>query len=1044
MKVEKQLIKGINLLREGKEEGFNILYSHTYNFVFGRAKVIMKNHENAVELTQDTYIQAYNGIANLKDDKNIYGWLSSIVYNRGMKMFGASKDVLLAEEGEYIFEEVVSTDVDTNPQESLDEKETAVILKDMIDSLPNVQRVAVLAFYYDNMKIDEIAASMECSSNTIKSRLNYAKKSLKEMVVAHEKQNAYRLHSLTPVAISLGVGALIAQKECVLAYGAAGAVYASACGAVGVAASEIGVTTMAAASTGFVLSFGAKIGIGAAVLAATGGMVAGGVAISKNINNSNPTNGPITENQTTTGYVSEEESTTVLEEVIVDEDNVITDYVSLQYNGKHTNILIGSHGVIVYNGAQGTFVSKNTGYSYSEVVTMTGTEIVAGMEKENGTVALLLTDGTIWNGGKDATWYSVIDDEWLVVERANGDSCSYDVYNSKMELCYSELNGFSRPSDVDQFGKYFVAYADKITYVYDENMTRVGYVEYSEGFDIIFDGKYLWDGMDLRDSNYKVVNLNASGLFPNAKTTITKVKNSDLSGKLAEVTVDVSNSDGTDYLCTVYLDSNLKAYDDYFDTPIDRFTWIDCGEVQVVRDNEERRFLVWTETGEIICEDYEWDEVCGHNIYFMGMAIYGENRILVEVAWLDGADYVTGFGVLPRKYNYSIEMAEIILVTKDRDALFPEYENWLWYSGNNVLHNDVFREHDNVFFNTDSAYYGDWTTDEYVVYTAWGEEYFRSNVEICASISDMIFLSTKEVDGQKVYELYTLETKPNVTKPALDEICEIPKEEPTPELPQEEVPEVTPEPKEIEWRMEGTTLYITGDVAMDDYEYNSETLFAPWVIEYKDIIEHVVIADGVKSIGEAAFQNCKNLKTVEIPNSVTVIKMAAFHNCESLEAVDLPDNLEEIGWGAFYNTGITSITIPGTIMMFSESWVADCKNLTEITLEDGMPCVIQTLATYSANLKTVNLPNTVKTIGWAAFYGCTSLETFVVNEGATRIMDMAFYDCTSLTKLYIPASVTTIDKDIFGSAKDTVTIYCKSGSVAESYAIEKGIKYEIY
>ena len=36
MKVEKQLIKGIKLLREGKEEGFNILYSHTYNFVFGQ------------------------------------------------------------------------------------------------------------------------------------------------------------------------------------------------------------------------------------------------------------------------------------------------------------------------------------------------------------------------------------------------------------------------------------------------------------------------------------------------------------------------------------------------------------------------------------------------------------------------------------------------------------------------------------------------------------------------------------------------------------------------------------------------------------------------------------------------------------------------------------------------------------------------------------------------------------------------------------------------------------------------------------------------
>ena len=72
MAVERELLKGINLLKEGKEEGFNILYSYTYNYVYGRARVIMKNEEDALDLTQETFVQAYKGIQQLEDMKNIY------------------------------------------------------------------------------------------------------------------------------------------------------------------------------------------------------------------------------------------------------------------------------------------------------------------------------------------------------------------------------------------------------------------------------------------------------------------------------------------------------------------------------------------------------------------------------------------------------------------------------------------------------------------------------------------------------------------------------------------------------------------------------------------------------------------------------------------------------------------------------------------------------------------------------------------------------------------------------------------------------------
>ena len=129
MAVEKDLLKGIELLKEGKEEGFNILYSYTYNYVYGRAKVIMKNEDDALDLTQETFVQAYKGIQQLEDVNNIYAWLGGITYRQGMKMFRKKREVLVREEAEGIFEDVEDSDSDYHPEAAAEEKVTADIVK---------------------------------------------------------------------------------------------------------------------------------------------------------------------------------------------------------------------------------------------------------------------------------------------------------------------------------------------------------------------------------------------------------------------------------------------------------------------------------------------------------------------------------------------------------------------------------------------------------------------------------------------------------------------------------------------------------------------------------------------------------------------------------------------------------------------------------------------------------------------------------------------------------------------------------------------------
>ena len=62
------------------------------------------------------------------------------------------------------------------PEATIDQKETSRLVKEILDVLPDEQRIVIGMFYYDQMSVSEIAEELECSENTVKSRLNYGRK----------------------------------------------------------------------------------------------------------------------------------------------------------------------------------------------------------------------------------------------------------------------------------------------------------------------------------------------------------------------------------------------------------------------------------------------------------------------------------------------------------------------------------------------------------------------------------------------------------------------------------------------------------------------------------------------------------------------------------------------------------------------------------------------------------------------------------------------------------------------------------------------------
>ena len=154
----------------------------------------------------------------------------------------------------------------------------------------------------------------------------------------------------------------------------------------------------------------------------------------------------------------------------------------------------------------------------------------------------------------------------------------------------------------------------------------------------------------------------------------------------------------------------------------------------------------------------------------------------------------------------------------------------------------------------------------------------------------------------------------------------------------------------LTWKLDADgTLTISGTGTMKDYDYNNNPSPAN---QKKGSVKKVVIKDGVTSIGNFAFYNCKSLTSITIPDSVTSIELAAFNNCNNLTSITIPDSVTSIGDSAFEL----------------------CNKLSSITLSNNITS-IGNWAFHGCPLTSITIPDSVTSIGDNAFYACSSLKT---------------------------------------------------------------------
>ena len=210
------------------------------------------------------------------------------------------------------------------------------------------------------------------------------------------------------------------------------------------------------------------------------------------------------------------------------------------------------------------------------------------------------------------------------------------------------------------------------------------------------------------------------------------------------------------------------------------------------------------------------------------------------------------------------------------------------------------------------------------------------------------------------------------------------------------------ETSEVQWDLDDNgVLMISGRGSMEElatFDLGGGRHY-PWDNGQKEIRE-IIIRDGIINIYTSAFVECEHLKKIIILGNVGRIYCdGSTLRCSNLTDIEIAANKIDV------------------INKYNESSVcyvfADCVNLTNIKISEGIERCVPDVFSHCSSLKNVQIVPGVKSIVDSAFSHCESLAHIELPESITSIGDGAFSYCTSLAEIEFPENMTNVGDYIF-------------------------------
>ncbi len=162
--------------QQGHGQSFNLLVNKYKKRVYFFALKLLQNHEDAEDLTQETFIRAYKGLMKFRGDSSFLNWLFCITAN-GYRSFKRKRQLRVAGD----------IDLNTLPQQilhkiddNLHSAETEQLLHQAISRLPKKQKLVLVLRTFEELGYQEIADVVGISINSVKANLSYARQALRK------------------------------------------------------------------------------------------------------------------------------------------------------------------------------------------------------------------------------------------------------------------------------------------------------------------------------------------------------------------------------------------------------------------------------------------------------------------------------------------------------------------------------------------------------------------------------------------------------------------------------------------------------------------------------------------------------------------------------------------------------------------------------------------------------------------------------------------------------------------------------------------------
>ena len=241
-----------------------------------------------------------------------------------------------------------------------------------------------------------------------------------------------------------------------------------------------------------------------------------------------------------------------------------------------------------------------------------------------------------------------------------------------------------------------------------------------------------------------------------------------------------------------------------------------------------------------------------------------------------------------------------------------------------------------------------------------------------------------------------------------------------------------------------TALYIPGEIDGHEVVAIGDSAF-----EDRTDLRTVMIPDSVTEIGSCAFNNCTNLSNVTLSQNLKYMEGRAFGSCEKITKIEIPKSLEWCGstlydYGPFGDcTGLKTVIFENGTTEISSHLFEKCTGLEEINIPDSVTEIEDSAFSGCVNLSKVNIPDTVTIIGEYAFDSCTNLTAVTLSENLEHMGGKAFGSCEKITKIEIPKSLEWCDSTLydygpFGDCTGLKTVIFENGTTEiSSHLFEK-------